>query len=239
MRLCLAHRARVDAGFTLIETALATVIIGVGVLAIMQANQAFLRSNSWSTHTSTATLLAGEIREMSRNYPRHDSFSGGIYFQDPVNHNGFAGWGPEVNETDPSLFDDLDDYDGVVFGDAASTDLPGPITTANGQLMRFAGPINAFSEVIPETLWAGDTATDDNNNDLPLQGWTQYVKVEKVDPLDFSVVLDHDYFEPAAGGQPEREVDQFPLRVTVWTLYQGPFDTSAKIVSQITWVAPS
>lgn len=231
-------RNRTARGFTLIETALATVIIGVGVLAMMEAHQSFLRSNSWSTHTSTATLLANEIREMTRNFPRHDSFTGGIYFTDPVDHDGFTGWGPEANETDPSLFDDLDDFDCVVFGDAAAADLPGPIATVNGQLMRFPGPINAFAEVIPETLWNGTVATGEEDETLPLQGWTQYVQVVKVDPRDFTTVRADDYFEPAAAGTPEREVDQFPLRVTVWTLYQGPFDTEARVVARHTWVAP-
>lgn len=231
-------QASLRGGFTLIETALATVIIGVGVLAIMEANQSFLRTNAWSTHSSTGTLLGSEIREMSRDYPRHDSFSGGIYFLDPDTQTGFTGWGPEEDELDPSQFDDLDDFDGVVFGDAAAADLPGPISSANGMTLRFPGPINAFSEVIPETLWSGETATDAADSDLPLQGWTQYVKVEKVDPLDFAVVLPHEEFTPASGGVPGRSVDEFPLRVTVWTLYQGPFDTNAQVVSRITWIAP-
>lgn len=231
-------RARRRRGFTLIETALATVIIGVGVLALMEAHQAFLRTNSWSTHSSTATLLANEIREMTRHYPRHDSFSGGIYFEDAENHTGFRGWGPEANEIAPAMFDDLDDFDGVVFGDAAEADLPGPIAVVGGVVMRFPGPINAFSEVIPETLWSGATAVNDDDEALPLQGWTQYVRVDKVDPLDFTTVLPDDYFEPASGGAPERRVDQFPLRVTVWALYQGPFDTEARVIARHTWVAP-
>jgi type II secretory pathway pseudopilin PulG len=238
MRRRSPHPARSGAGFTLIETALATVIVGVGVLALMEAHQAFLRTNSWSTHTSTATLLANELREMTRHYPRHDSFAGGIYFQDPENHTGFQGWGPEGDELDASMFDDLDDFDGVVFGDAAEADLPGPIAIVDDVPMRFPGPINAFSEVIPETLWNGTTALDDEDADLPLQGWTQYVQVDKVDPIDFTTTIDDDYFEPAAGGDPERRVDQFPVRVTVWTLYQGPFDTEAEVVAQHTWVVP-
>lgn len=229
---------RRGAGFTLIETALATVIIGVGVLALMDAFQSFLRANNWSTQTSTATLLASECREMTRNDPKHDAFSGGIYFLDEVAHTGFTGWGPEADETSPALFDDLDDFDGAVFGDAADADLPGPVGTVNGVPMRYPGPIDAFADVIPETDWSGVTAVDDQNADLPMQGWTQYVRVDKVDPLDFTTVLPDDYFEPASGGKPEIKVDQFPLRVTVWTLYQGPFDTKAKVIAEYTWVAP-
>ncbi len=238
MRIRSTHPARAGAGFTLIETALATVIIAVGVLALMESHQTFLRTNAWSTHTSTATLLANEVREMTRHYPRHDSFSGGIYFEDQENHTGFRGWGPELNEVLPELFDDLDDFDGVVFGDAAAADLPGPIATVGGVLMRFPGPINAFSEVIPETLWSGVTAVDGDDETLPLQGWTQYVQVDKVDPLDFTTTIADDYFEAAFGGTPERRVDNFPVRVTVWTLFQGNYDTEARIIARHTWVAP-
>ncbi len=89
-------------GFTLIESALATIIIGVGVLSIVQAQQAFHQKNAWSTHVSTATWLGNEIREMTLNLPRHD----------PVTGDAF--WGPEP-DTELTIFDydDLDDFDGV------------------------------------------------------------------------------------------------------------------------------
>ncbi|MCL4211339.1 MAG: prepilin-type N-terminal cleavage/methylation domain-containing protein, partial [Phycisphaerales bacterium] len=91
---------RARRGFTLLETALAIIIVGVGVLAIVSAQQAFHRKNSWSTHASTATWLANEIRELTLNLPRHD----------PV--TGKATWGPEGNEVSVEDFDDLDDFDG-------------------------------------------------------------------------------------------------------------------------------
>ncbi len=112
-------------GFTLIETALATIIVGVGVLAMVTAQQAFHKKNSWSTHVSTATALANEIREMTWNLPRHD----------PVTGDAF--WGPEGgNELWVGDFDDLDDFDG------------------NGEGLIFSaglgnGPINARREIIP------------------------------------------------------------------------------------------
>ena len=39
-------------GFTLIESALATIIVGVGVLSIVAAQQSFHQKNSWSSHIS-------------------------------------------------------------------------------------------------------------------------------------------------------------------------------------------
>ena len=86
-------------GFTLVETALATVIIGTGVLAMISAQQVLLEKNNWSTMANTATLLGNEIREMTLNLPRHD----------PV--TGTAFWGPEPDEVDVEDFDDVDDFD--------------------------------------------------------------------------------------------------------------------------------
>lgn len=110
-------------GFTLIETALATIIVGVGVIAIMVAQAAFHQQNSWSTHASIATQLGNEIREMTLNLPRHD----------PVTGTEF--WGPEDNEVSFDDYDDLDDFDGT--GDGTSFSADG----ANG-------PINARREII-------------------------------------------------------------------------------------------
>lgn len=88
-------------GFTLIESALATIIVGVGVLSIVGAQQAFHQKNAWSSHVSTATWLGNEIREMTLTLPRHD----------PV--TGTAFWGAEP-DTELTIFDydDLDDFDG-------------------------------------------------------------------------------------------------------------------------------
>lgn len=63
-------------GFTLIEAALATVIVGVGVLAIVEAQQSFHRKNLWAVQSGVATRLGNEIREMTLNLPRHDPVTG-------------------------------------------------------------------------------------------------------------------------------------------------------------------
>ena len=122
-----ACRAR--SGFTLIETALTTIILGVGVLAMVAAQQAFHKKNEWSTHASIAMHLGNEIREMTLNLPRHD----------PVTGTEF--WGPEVSELFVDDYDDLDDFDGpagagLVFG--ADFD--------DGTVDN--GPINARREII-------------------------------------------------------------------------------------------
>lgn len=218
--------------FTLLETSLATIIIGVGVLAIVEAQQTFLQKNSWSSHTATAMFLANEIREMTRNLSRHDPFSGGLYFVDPVAHIGFQGWGPEAGEVGVSDYTDLDDFDGVAFGSAPAGDLPSLRT------IQFQGPINAFGEVIPEMSWNGAVVVDVNGGPVPMQGWTQFVEVTKVDPTNFTFPLADDFYSPAAGINPEVPVGEFPVRVTVSVMYQGPFDTNASLVTQIEWVIP-
>ena len=109
-------------GFTLIETAMATVIIGTGVLAIVFAQQTFHAQNDWAQRAATGMRLAGEIREMTFNLPRHD----------PVTGNDT--WGPEDNEASVEDYDDLDDFDGAVF----SFDLD------NGPLSARRTPIEAL-----------------------------------------------------------------------------------------------
>jgi prepilin-type N-terminal cleavage/methylation domain-containing protein len=76
---CVRTARRAGRGFTLIETALATVIVGVGVLALLDAQAAFHVSNDWSTHAATGTYLANEIRELTRKLPNHDPVTG-LYF---------------------------------------------------------------------------------------------------------------------------------------------------------------
>ena len=62
-------RVRHNRGFTLIETALAKVIIGVGVVAVVEDQQAFLRSNPWSSHASSSALLGNAISARQRDFP--------------------------------------------------------------------------------------------------------------------------------------------------------------------------
>jgi prepilin-type N-terminal cleavage/methylation domain-containing protein len=120
-------------GFTLIETALATVIVGVGVLAMVSAQQAFHKQNYWSTHASIAERLANEIREATFILPRHDPVTG---FDETTG----VGWGTETNELFVGDFDDVDDFDGDGSGLVFSAD--------HDNVTPDSGPINALREVI-------------------------------------------------------------------------------------------
>lgn len=118
------RRVAAPRGFTLIEAALATVIIGTGVLAMVFAQQTFHRQNDWAQQSAVAMRLAGEIRELAINLPRHD----------PV--TGVEWWGPEANEASVGDWDDVDDLDGAVF----SADLGnGPLSAMRDVLTDLPG----------------------------------------------------------------------------------------------------
>lgn len=117
-------------GFTLIEAALATVIVGVGVLAIVAAQQAYHMKNGWAQHTDTAMSLANELRELTLTLPMHDSLA------------GTSELGPGANEytdgkPDATKFDDLDDFAGVV-------------TDGHGAGMTIWPPINALRQTLTD-----------------------------------------------------------------------------------------
>ena len=117
--------ARGRRAFTLMETGLAIVIVGTGVISIMYAQQAFHQKNAWSSHASTGTFLANEIREMTMRFVRHDPVTGRTY------------WGPEGSEYYVQDYDDLDDFDGF---DGSGTEF-------SARMLN--GPINAMREIIP------------------------------------------------------------------------------------------
>jgi hypothetical protein len=100
--------------FTLMESALATIIIGVGVLAVMQLFEACTRQNRQGAAATTAMLLAGHVQEMMEGLP----------FGDPA--TGRATFGPEKGET-LNYFNDIDDFDGQTFNppiDSSRTVVP-------------------------------------------------------------------------------------------------------------------
>jgi hypothetical protein len=119
------RRSRRAAGFTLIEAALTTIIVGTGVLAIIAAQQAYHMKNNWATRTTTAMLLANEMRELTLQMPLHDPIT------------GESNYGPESDETSVVAYDDLDDFAGV-------------ITSGSGAGTSFSPPLNALRQEISD-----------------------------------------------------------------------------------------
>jgi hypothetical protein len=212
--------AKARRGFTLLETGMALVIITVGVLAMVEAQRAFIMSNSWSSHEATATYLSGEIRERMRNLPRHDPVSGLLMV------NGvLTGLGRENGEVTVNDLDDIDDYLNLTFGSGGN----------------FDGPIDAFGRVITEIDENGNVRIDPQTGQpMPLQGWTQSVLIQKVSPYNLSTVVAWESFEaPSQNGvYMGRPLNQFPLRVTVTVSYQGPFAAAPEPVITMSWIVP-
>jgi prepilin-type N-terminal cleavage/methylation domain-containing protein len=90
-------------GFTLIETALAVVIVGTGVLAMVLAQETVHRQNRWGARAARAARLGNEIRERCFNAAPWDPVTATTY------------WGAEPGETSVLDYDDIDDFDGAVF----------------------------------------------------------------------------------------------------------------------------
>ncbi len=156
------------AGFTLIEAALTMVIVGVGVLAMVSAQQAYHMKNDWANRTGTAQMLANEIREMTLSLPQHDPISGN------------ANLGVETNEivsgsADPQKdvinYDDLDDFAGMIDG------------AGEGSGVTFNPPINGLrAEVADLDRWRQQVEVtkvlpDDINTSLGLLGLTDLMRV--------------------------------------------------------------
>ncbi|MBX3363287.1 MAG: hypothetical protein KF866_00860 [Phycisphaeraceae bacterium] len=212
-------RARKRSAFTLIETAMAVIIIGVGIVAMVDAQRAFMVSNAWSSQAATASFLANEIREYTRRLPRHDLVTGLS-----LNGSTLVGWGPEPGETTYLDYDDIDDFDGVVFGSEGGD---------------FPGPINAFGEVIAAVDLAGNPRTNDDTGEvIPMAGWSQEVLVEKVHPFNLSQVVSPNATEPPSGTFAGRGVGDYPLRVTVIVRYRAPNEVEANEVTRMTWIVP-
>lgn len=167
--------ARRQGGFTLIEASLTTVIIGTGVLAIIAAQQAYHMKNNWATRTSTAMLLANEMRERTLSMPLHDPITGDTML------------GPEADEATPLAYDDLDDFAGVV-------------TAGVGEGSAFNPPINALGLSLPEldrwkqTIKVEKVPEDNVDTTFPLPLDTGSSKMFRVTVTVF-------YIDPSTGNE--------------------------------------
>jgi prepilin-type N-terminal cleavage/methylation domain-containing protein len=210
-----ARRPRhVRRGFTLLECALAMVILAVGVLALIEAQGYFYNANQFSSQSATGAYLAGEIRERMRQLPKHDPVTG-LYKVGAV----LNGWGPDAGETTPADYDDVDDFDGVEFGEGASN----------------PGPVDSSGRIITQTDINGVVETSGGLN-VALRGWKQRVIVDKVEPFNYATVRADDYDN--TGSAPILQINQYALRVTVIVTYLAPGQTQPAEMARLVWIVP-
>ena len=105
-----------ERGFTLVEVLIATVIIGLAIVALLAANSAFTMANGAAVELSTAEFLVEQIREMTVT----------LDVIDPEEGAGTFG----AEEGSLANYDDLDDFDGRTFSP--------PVDARRQQLTDFA-----------------------------------------------------------------------------------------------------
>ena len=88
-------------GFTLVEVLISIVLLGVAICAILGANVSFTKANGAGTKLATAEFLTEQIRTITAMADVVDP------------QTGTGVWGAE--EGSVSLYDDLDDFDGLTF----------------------------------------------------------------------------------------------------------------------------
>lgn len=96
------RRLRTSKGFSIVEVSLATVIVGVAVVSLMELFFACTTQNGAASRLSTAMFLASNVREAMAN----------VSFDDP--YYGRVTPGPDVGET-LATYDDLDDFSNASF----------------------------------------------------------------------------------------------------------------------------
>lgn len=148
-------RRRARRGFTLMEAALATVIIGVGVISVMTLLSALTSQNAAANQSTTAMLLATHVQEAMTGLPFNDSAYGS------------ASFGPESGET-LSTYDDIDDFDGQ--------SLSPPIDSTRARLDQ----LSQYTQVISVwPVYANQLASNTNaaSPDLPKTTYTGAARV--------------------------------------------------------------
>jgi len=98
------HRSSIAAGFTLLEVLIATILVGLSIVALVAANGSFTVANGAGADLSTAEFLVEQIRELMTLLPVVDSTV-----------TTWTTLGPESGETTVLAYDDVDDFDGAMF----------------------------------------------------------------------------------------------------------------------------
>jgi type II secretory pathway pseudopilin PulG len=146
---------RGERGFTLIEAALATIIIGLGAVSMMQLFSVCTRDNAAGAHMTTALLLATNAQEMMASLAFKDPEYGNTYF------------GPEPGETLAS-YDDLDDFDLQTFH---------PPLDASRQPITQLAQYSQLITVMPVYPYQPSANTNETTPSIPKTTYTGAVRV--------------------------------------------------------------
>jgi len=145
-------------GFTLMETTLTTIIVGLAITSLVKLVLANTQQNRYTQRLTTGCLLAENCREMLSGLP----------FNDPA--NGTLTFGHEGSET-LATYNDVDDFD--AFDSTVRPDI------SAGQPV---GPVDAARRVITETV-GGVTQVP-----VEWRNWRQQIAVDPVDPNNLNTV---------------------------------------------------
>jgi hypothetical protein len=141
-------------GLTLIETALAVVIVGTGVVATMQLFASCTRDNQAAVAMTSAVMLSEAIGEITQGLP----------FSDP--ESGRSIFGSELGETLLD-FDDVDDFDQLTFNPPIDAQrMPIPDLAQYSQIVTVA------------PVLANDPDSNINESDIARTAYTGAVRVK-------------------------------------------------------------
>jgi len=102
------QNTKYEHGFSLIEVLIATILVGLVVASLIAASGSFTKASGAGMNLSTAEFLLEQVRELAALLPVVDPDTDTSIF------------GPE--ESVLADYDDLDDFDGVIFSPPISAD---------------------------------------------------------------------------------------------------------------------
>jgi Tfp pilus assembly protein PilV len=126
-------------GFTILEASIVTVVIGGGVVALLQLLAAGTMNNAAGNEQTVGVKLAGNVRELAN----------GLAFQDPTTPNAWSTKGT----SSVTAYNDIKDLDGCTFQP--------PLDAARLPI----GGMDAWSQVVKVETVAEDTLSSTRPND--------------------------------------------------------------------------